>query len=60
MIYQITDRQGRTVKVKATSEPRKHAEIDYWYVDGFRWIKSKQKWSGTELVHSGVEIKRAA
>ncbi len=23
----------------------------YWYVDGYRWIKSKQKFSSTALQH---------
>jgi len=42
-------------RIKTTSPVRFFEFHQSYYVDGFRWIKSKGSWSTSELTHGGIK-----
>ena len=43
---------GNYIKPREGAEPEYHAYYKRWYCAGYRWIKSKKKWSSSCLLHN--------
>lgn len=58
-IFRITETNGKghvsTFYVSGTKAPEFNEKCGRWYVWGNRWIKSREAFSGTVLLHSGQQ-----
>lgn len=53
-----TDTKGHTFRVKLVEEPKWSEFHGRFYAPGFRWIKSKAKFSSVCLLHNFVKLER--
>lgn len=59
MIIIATDHHGHIARIRVidgSAGPRQNPHSGWWHVAGYRWIKTKQKWSTSCLLHACVSF----